>query len=196
MFRFRKALLHFPLALALPVLSIANSAGEKTAATKVLRAQDFAENPDLVAEPQQSVLLDNTLPAEPAAPAVRYRLESGSHWFCLSGSDPYYTGLILKDRAGNAIFNMPRGQHCQQADLSEGTYTVQVSHSNAVPDSTLLTFVDVDEPGACRCMMRMAIPWAATGRSRLWALNSLGEFCVHCPRPAIWAAFIRTTCRS
>ncbi len=143
----RKALLLLPVVLLSATLSIAAQVDENTSPRKVLRSEEFAENPNLVAGPQQSVLLDNNLPAGPDEPAVRYGLQSGSHFFCLSGSDPYYTGLVLKDGAGTVIFTMPRGQHCRQAELAEGTYTVQISHSNAVPDSQLLTFVGVDEPG-------------------------------------------------
>jgi hypothetical protein len=112
----------------------------------LLHAQDFFNNPDLVAEPPQSVLLDGNLPAGPAEPAIRYRLEKGRHYFCLTGSDTYYTGMILRDEADKVIFTMPRTERCRSADLAQGVYTAQISHSNALPDPQQLTFVGVDEP--------------------------------------------------
>jgi uncharacterized protein YjbI with pentapeptide repeats len=116
---------------------------------RVLRAQDFAQDPGLAAQSGQSVLLDRYLPAAGSSePVVRYRLKAARHSFCLSGNDPYFTGLTLSDQAGKSVFHMRRVEHCRAVDLPEGVYDLQISHSDATPNPELLTFVGVDEPSA------------------------------------------------
>jgi uncharacterized protein YjbI with pentapeptide repeats len=115
---------------------------------KVLHARDFDDDPELIAESQQAVLLDNQLPSGSDQPLVRYRLDAGNHQFCLHGKDSYYSALVLQDQAGKTIFTMPSYQGCRAANLKQGVYVLRASHSTALPDPGRLTLVGVDEPSA------------------------------------------------
>src|SRR5437867_4434773 len=90
------------------------SFSEDAAHPPVLHLRQFAENPSLTAHARQTVILD-TQTADLAEAAIRYELEAGKHDFCLKGNDPYFTGLVLEDAGGKAVFTMPSYEQCATA---------------------------------------------------------------------------------
>ena len=114
----------------------------------ILHLRDFAENPSLRAHAGQTVFLDRLL-HNPAKAVIPYELQAGKHDFCLQGHDPYFTGLVLQDDAGNTVFTMPSDRRCITVTLPKGMYRLHISHSSeGLPNPARFARLQVDYPSA------------------------------------------------
>jgi uncharacterized protein YjbI with pentapeptide repeats len=110
----------------------------------VFHERDFAQNPALAAWPHDVVVLELEAVRRGRAmrqSLARYRLDVGTHTFCLDADDSHVTGLIVEDGAGRPILELHLPMHqrrslvrssvrgrCARTILPSGTYQVRVTH--------------------------------------------------------------------
>jgi uncharacterized protein YjbI with pentapeptide repeats len=127
------------------------------------RESDFIQDPTLTATGQDLVVFD----LEPALGGggrlrdnlARYRLQSGTYFFCFDDDEPHLVSLALHNAGGKRILSLHRQQRvrnrhadarnqtrrqCERATLHAGVYHLRATHdAGSVGDSGRLTFVQL-----------------------------------------------------
>ena len=131
----------------------------------VLHERDFAQNPGLAARPHDIVVLE--LEAVRRGRAMRqnlarYRLDAGTHTFCLDAADSHVTGLVVEDAAGRPVLelHLPARQRrtrarapaqapgtCARTVLPSGTYQLRFTHDGRlITGASRVAFVQAGPP--------------------------------------------------
>jgi uncharacterized protein YjbI with pentapeptide repeats len=138
-----------------------DGAGPPSGAT--YRESDFVQDPALLAEAQDLVVFD--LEPGPVDSGrlrdnlARYRLDSGSYFFCFDEDEPHLVSLTLHDGDGKRVLSLHRHsrvrsrhaharnqtrRQCEQSTLQAGIYHLRATHdASSVGDSTRLAFVQL-----------------------------------------------------
>lgn len=154
------------LVVALVGLGLAGPAWAQLAAEPaVFHERDFAQNAALAARPHDVVVLE--LEAVRRGRAMRknlarYRLDAGTHTFCLDADDSHVTGLVVEDAAGRPVLelHLPARQRrsrarspgqapgkCARTILPSGTYQLRFTHDGRlVTGASRVAFVQAAPP--------------------------------------------------
>ncbi len=126
--------------LAAPDLAFADD----VARSSTLRLQQFIDDPSLMAQRGQTVILDG-LATDADGVAIGYELQAGNHEFCLSGNQPYFSGIVLENIFGQEVFRSENGPNCSRVDLPAGAYSVRIlHHKSAAPTTNRVALLTVD----------------------------------------------------
>jgi uncharacterized protein YjbI with pentapeptide repeats len=129
----------------------------------VLYERDFAQDQTLAARPHDVVVLELEAVRRGVRESLaRYRLDAGTHTFCLDAEDSDVTGLVVEDAAGRAVLELPlssgqQGRHklsrspapvrCAETSLPTGTYQLRLSHDGRrVGGASRVAFVQARPP--------------------------------------------------
>jgi len=133
--------------------------------------RDFAENPALAAQAQQSVILD----LEPASAGhavvedvTRYQLDEDTYTFCLEEDDADLQSLILENEAGASVVNLERSSGCVDATLPAGDYRMRIFHDGstiAAGEAHHVAFVHIEKRSV------PLLDGTGVPRSGFWALR-------------------------
>src|SRR5256885_14435320 len=94
----------------------------------ILHAQEFINNPSLLAHARQTVLIDSDS-NHSGQFVIRYELEEGAHDFCLSRTGDDFTDVVLKNMFGATVSQMPSYERCTRVELPGGIYELHFVHS-------------------------------------------------------------------
>jgi uncharacterized protein YjbI with pentapeptide repeats len=110
---------------------------------RVVLGEQFNQDPQLVAEPQQAILVTS----DSLDPSGRFRLAAGLHRFCFNAAGRFFAGIAVEDALQRPVKTIAEQAGCVTATLPAGVYTVRLSHGeNAIPDHPEVAEVRADPP--------------------------------------------------
>jgi uncharacterized protein YjbI with pentapeptide repeats len=129
----------------------------------VFYERDFAQDQALAARPHDIVVLKLEATRRGVRENLaRYRLDAGTHTFCLDTDDGDVTGLVVEDAAGRSVLELPlpvrqeRGHRlsrapapvtCAETILPSDTYQLRFSHDGSrVTGASRVAFVQARPP--------------------------------------------------
>lgn len=151
------------LALGFVALMLSCSSDSTTAPTEPrawFYESEFADDPGLVARPDQVVILDIMPGEESTEHEIPYQYEEGgSYLFGIEADDPFITRAEVFDRSGGLVAATERGDGGVYLDLTPGSYSIKVYHDGSdVPEEGSVAFIR-------RQKVETAQPAAAVGAS-------------------------------
>lgn len=123
-------------AVLIPLALLATSPTRGTAAenSRLFYERDFLGNSAVIAGSADVVVFDLESAERSGRNRARYQFDEGSYIFCLGGSDPLLTALILEDATGTGVVHLRRGKRqksgprCASVTLPAGSYAIRVVH--------------------------------------------------------------------
>jgi uncharacterized protein YjbI with pentapeptide repeats len=138
--------LHGKILVAFVLLAAVAGGQTQEQGRAVLRAQQFRDNPALLAHAPQSVLLDQE-PRLFEEPTIRYELEEGTHDFCLTGKRTGVAAIVREEFSGEKVLEIPSYERCARVALPGGIYRLHFARSiKHEQDGNLSARVQVDPP--------------------------------------------------
>ena len=104
---------------------------------------EFAQNPGLVARPEQVVILD-IMPGEVSTEhEIPYQYEEGGGYlFAIESDDPFIIRAEVFDRSGTLVADTERGDGGVYLNMTPNSYSMKVYHDGAdVPEEGSIAFV-------------------------------------------------------
>jgi len=131
----------------------------------VFHERDFARNPALAARPHDVVVLELEAVRRGRAmrqSLARYRLDAGTHTFCLDAADSHITGLVVEDATGRRVLelHLPARQRrsrarapaqvpdkCARTVLPSGVYQLRYTHDGRlITGASRVAFAQAGSP--------------------------------------------------
>ena len=155
------------LVVALVSLGLAGSPAwaQLGAEPAVFHERDFAQNPALAARPHDVVVLELEAVRRGRAmrqSLARYRLDAGTHTFCLDPDNSPVTGLVVEDPAGRPVLELHLSARqrrsrarapaqgpgrCARTVLPSGTYQLRFTHDGRlITGASRVAFVQAGPP--------------------------------------------------
>ena len=131
------------LALAFAAFMLSCSSDSTTAPTGPRTwyyEYEFADDPGLVARPDQVVILDIAPGVDLSEHSIPYQYaDGGAYLFAIESDDPFITRAEVFDRTGILVGATERGQGGVYLRMTAGGYSVKVYHdgSSAPPEGTV-----------------------------------------------------------